>query len=207
MLVGVDMRDEILKRQDPEINEILKNAKISILGCGGLGSNIAMALARCGLGEIHIYDYDKVELSNLNRQNYDQKDLGKSKVIQTKKKIEATLPYTKVYADEVLISKENLSQIAEKTDIFIEAFDKKEMKSLVFEYFLGRKDKKLIMASGLSGLGDFSDIKVKKIENVTMVGDFKSSPDQGLYAPYLGIVANIEALIALKIIIGEKNGK
>ena len=171
MLVGVDMRDEILKRQDPEINEILKNAKISILGCGGLGSNIAMALARCGLGEIHIYDYDKVELSNLNRQNYDQKDLGKSKVIQTKKKIEATLPYTKVYADEVLISKENLSQIAEKTDIFIEAFDKKEMKSLVFEYFLGRKDKKLIMASGLSGLGDFSDIKVKKIENVTMVGD------------------------------------
>ena len=69
------MRDEILKRQDPEINEILKNAKISILGCGGLGSNIAMALARCGLGEIHIYDYDKVELSNLNRQNYDQKDL------------------------------------------------------------------------------------------------------------------------------------
>lgn len=201
------MRDEILKRQDPEINEILKNSKISILGCGGLGSNIAMALARCGLGEIHIYDYDKVELSNLNRQNYDQKDLGKSKVIQTKKKIEASLPYTKVYAKEVLISKENLGQISEKTDIFIEAFDKKEMKSLVFEYFLGRKDKKLIMASGLSGLGDFSDIKVKKIENVTMVGDFKSSPDQGLYAPYLGIVANIEALIALKIIIGEKNGK
>lgn len=201
------MRDEILKRQDPEINEILKNAKISILGCGGLGSNIAMALARCGLGEIHIYDYDKVELSNLNRQNYDQKDLGKSKVFQTKKKIEASLPYTKVYAKEVLLSKENLGQISEKTDIFIEAFDKKEMKSLVFEYFLGRKDKKLIMASGLSGLGDFSDIKVKKIENVTMVGDFKSSPDQGLYAPYLGIVANIEALIALKIIIGEKNGK
>lgn len=201
------MRDEILKRQDPEINEILKNAKVSILGCGGLGSNIAIVLARCGLEEIHIYDYDQVELSNLNRQNYDQNDLGKSKVIQTKKKIEASLPYTKVYAKEVLIGKENLDQISEKTDIFIEAFDKKEMKSLVFEYFLGRDDKKLIMASGLSGLGDFSDIKVKKIENVTMVGDFKSSPDQGLYAPYLGIVANLEALLALKIIIGERNGK
>lgn len=201
------MRDEILKRQDPEINEILKNARVSILGCGGLGSNIAMALARCGLGEIHIYDYDKVELSNLNRQNYDQKDLGKSKVSQTKKKIEDTIPYTKVFANNLFIIKENLDEISKKTDIFIEAFDKKEMKSLVFEYFLGRKDKKLIMASGLSGLGDFSDIKVKKIENVTMVGDFKSSPDQGLYAPYLGIVANIEALLALKIIIGEKNGK
>ena len=201
------MRDEILKRQDPEINEILKNAKVSILGCGGLGSNIAMALARCGLGEIHIYDYDKVELSNLNRQNYDQKDLGKLKVSQTKKKIEDTIPYTKVFSNNLFITKENLDDISEKTDIFIEAFDKKEMKSLVFEYFLGRKDKKLIIASGLSGLGDFSDIKVKKIENVTMVGDFKSSPDQGLYAPYLGIVSNIEALLALKIIIGERNGK
>ncbi|WP_311481695.1 sulfur carrier protein ThiS adenylyltransferase ThiF [uncultured Anaerococcus sp.] len=201
------MRNEILKRQDPEINEILKNAKVSILGCGGLGSNIAMVLARSGLGEIYIYDYDKVELSNLNRQNYDQKDLGKSKVFQTKKKIEETIPYAKVFAKEVLISKENLSEIAEKTDVFIEAFDKKEMKSLVFEYFLGRNDKKLIMASGLSGLGDFSDIKVKKIENVTMVGDFKSSQVQGLYAPYLGIVANIEALLALKVIIGERNGK
>ena len=201
------MRDEILKRQDPEINEILKNAKVSILGCGGLGSNIAMALARCGLGEIHIYDYDKVELSNLNRQNYDQKDLGKSKVSQTKKKIEDTIPYTKVFANNLFIIKENLDEISKKTDIFIEAFDKKEMKSLVFEYFLGRKDKKLIMASGLSGLGDFSDIKVKKIENVTMVGDFKSSPEQGLYAPYIGIVANLEALLALKIIIGERNGK
>lgn len=207
LLAGVDMRNEILKRQDPEINEILKKASVSILGCGGLGSNIAMILARCGLGEIYIYDYDKVELSNLNRQNYDQKDLGKSKVFQTKKKIEETVPCNKIFAEEVLITKDNLAEISGKTDIFIEAFDKKEMKSMVFEYFLGKDDKKLIMASGLSGLGDLSDIKVKKIKNISMVGDFKSSPEQGLYAPYIGIVANLEALLALKIIIGERNGK
>lgn len=201
------MRREILKRQDPEINKILENSRVSILGCGGLGSNIAMTLARCGVGELHLYDFDKVEYSNLNRQNYDLGDLGNSKVDQTKKKIEETIPYTRVFAEEAFISEENLDEIIEKTDIFIEAFDKKEMKSLVFDYFLGKKDKKLVMASGLSGLGNFCDIKIKEIENITIVGDFKSTPDEGLYAPYIGIISNLEALCAVKIIIGEKNGK
>lgn len=201
------MRDDILKRQDPKINQILAKAKISILGCGGLGSNIAMALARSGLGEIHIYDFDKVEYSNLNRHNFDQNDLGKSKVGQTKKKIEETIPYTKVFANNLFITKENLDEISQKTDIFIEAFDKKEMKSLVFEYFLGKDKKNLVMASGLSDLGDFTDIKIKQIDNVTMVGDFNSTPDQGLYDPYIGIVSNLEALCTLKLIIGERNVK
>lgn len=201
------MRREILKRQDPEINKILENSRVSILGCGGLGSNIAMTLARCGVGEIYIYDFDKVEYSNLNRQNYDLEDLGSSKVFQTKKKIEETIPYTKVVANDLIISEANLGEISKKTDVFIEAFDKKEMKSLVFDYFLGKKDKKLVMASGLSGLGNFCDIKIKEIENITMVGDFKSTPDEGLYAPYIGIISNLEALCAVKIIIGEKNGK
>lgn len=201
------MRDKILKRQDVKVNDILKNASVSILGCGGLGSNIAMSLARCGVGSLYIYDFDKVEYSNLNRQNYDQSDLGKSKVIQTKKKIEETIPYTKIYANEVCISLDNLDEISQKTDIFIEAFDKKEMKSLVFDYFLGKKDKKLIIGSGLSGLGDLEDLRIKQIENVTMIGDFTTSPDQGLYLPYVGVVASLEALYAVKIIKGEYNGK
>ncbi len=122
------MRDKILKRQDPYVNEILKDASVSILGCGGLGSNIAMSLARCGVGTIHLYDFDKVEYSNLNRQNYDLDDLGKSKVLQTKKKIHETIPYTKIYANEVYVSLDNLDEISKKTDIFIEAFDKKGAK-------------------------------------------------------------------------------
>lgn len=201
------MRDKILKRQDPYVNDILKDASVTILGCGGLGSNIAMSLARCGVGTIHLYDFDNVEYSNLNRQNYDLDDLGKSKVLQTKKKIHETIPYTKIYANEVYVSLDNLDEISKKTDIFIEAFDKKEMKSLVFEYFLGKKDKKLIIGSGLSGLGDLEDIKIKKIDNVTMIGDFTSSPESGLYLPYVGVIASLEALCAVKIIKGEYDGK
>lgn len=203
----MDLREEILKRQNPYINEILENSSVSILGCGGLGSNIAMSLARCGVGNIYIYDYDKVEYSNLNRQNYDMADLGKSKVRETKKKIEETISYAKVYPRELKINRENLEEISKKTDIFIEAFDKKEMKSLVFDFFLGKKDKKLIIGSGLSGLGDLEDIRIKKIDNVTMIGDFRTSPEQGLYLPYVGVIASLEALYAVKIIEGEANGK
>ena len=201
------MREEVLARQEDEVNKILEKASVSILGCGGLGSTIAMTLARCGLGKIYLYDFDKVELSNLNRQNYDQSDLGKSKVLQTKKKIKETIPYTEVYGEEIYITRENLDEISQRSDIFIEAFDKKEMKTMVFDYFLGKKDKKLIMASSLSGLGDIHDIKIKNLANVCMVGDFRSTPEEGLYLPYVGIVANIEALCAIKIIRGEKYGK
>ena len=73
-----EIREKVLKRQDPIVNEKLKNAKVSILGCGGLGSNIAMTLARSGIGELFLYDYDKVEYSNLNRQNYTIDELGGS---------------------------------------------------------------------------------------------------------------------------------
>lgn len=201
------MREEVLARQEDEVNKILEKASVSILGCGGLGSTIAMTLARCGLGKLYIYDFDKVELSNLNRQNYDQADLGKSKVLQTKKKIKETIPYTEVYGEEIYITRENLDEISQRSDIFIEAFDKKEMKTMVFDYFLEKKDKKLIMASGLSGLGDINDIKIKNLANVCMVGDFRSTPEEGLYLPYVGIVANLEALCAIKIIRGEKYGK
>ena len=81
----MDLRDKILKRQNKNDNEIFEKAKVSILGCGGLGSNVAMILARAGIGEIFLYDFDKVEYSNLNRQNYKISDIGKEKVLATKK--------------------------------------------------------------------------------------------------------------------------
>ncbi|MDD7766914.1 MAG: ThiF family adenylyltransferase [Anaerococcus vaginalis] len=94
----MELRDKILKRQNKNDNEIFEKAKVSILGCGGLGSNVAMILARAGIGEIFLYDFDKVEYSNLNRQNYKISDIGKEKVLATKKTIEETIPYTKISA-------------------------------------------------------------------------------------------------------------
>ena len=81
----MDLRDKILKRQNKKDNEIFEKAKVSILGCGGLGSNVAMILARAGIGEIFLYDFDKVEYSNLNRQIIKFLILAKKKFFQQKK--------------------------------------------------------------------------------------------------------------------------
>lgn len=202
-----DIREKVLRRQDPIVNEKLKNAKVSILGCGGLGSNIAMTLARSGIGELYLYDFDIVEYSNLNRQNFSLDELGGKKSDLTKKKIEATLPYVRCHSQNIYLDKKTMDSIVDRTDIFIEAFDNKESKTMLFDYFVGRKDKYLITGNGVSGLGELSDIKIKQIENVTMIGDFNSNPDEGLYLAYVSLIANLEALTAIKIIKGDYYGK
>lgn len=202
-----DIRDEVLKRQDPIVNENLKNAKVSVLGCGGLGSTIAMTLARAGVGEIFLYDFDHVEYSNLNRQNYTIDELGGPKAELTKKKIESTLPYVTCHSQDIYLTMDNMDTIVDRTDIFIEAFDNKESKTMLFDYFIGKPGKRLITGSGVSGLGDFANIRIKQIDNVTMIGDFTSTPDQGLYLAYVALVANLEALTAIKMITGDYNGK
>ena len=200
------IREKVLQRQDPLVNDKLKDAKVSILGCGGLGSNIAMTLARSGVGKLYLYDFDRVEYSNLNRQNYCLDELGGDKASLTKKKIETTLPYVKCHSQNIYLTAENMDTIVDRTDIFIEAFDNKESKTMLFDYFVGKKGKYLITASGVSGLGDLANIRIKQIDNVTMIGDFNSNPDQGLYLAYVGIMANLEALTAIKIIKGDYNG-
>lgn len=195
----MELRRKILERQDEEDNEIFKNSKVSILGCGGLGSNIAMILSRAGIGEIYLYDFDKIEYSNLNRQNYKISDIGKEKVFTTKKIIEETIPYTKVYAKSMHLDEKNMDEIIGRTDYFIEAFDNRESKVMAFDYFLKRDDKFLFTASGMAGLGNLSNVKIKKTKNITMVGDFSSDANKdGLYLAYVSIMASLEALECLK---------
>lgn len=196
----MDIRDEILKRQDKDLSDIFKNTSVSILGCGGLGSNIAMMLARAGIGRINLFDYDRIEYSNLNRQNYSIADLGKKKTLTTKEIIEKAIPYVEIEDFDIFLDENNMNSYIDTADIFIEAFDSKESKRFVFDYFLDHQEKHLICASGLSGLGDLEDIKIKRFSNITMIGDFKSKTDEGLYAPYLMTIASLEALEALKII-------
>lgn len=194
------IRDKILKRQDKFLSDIFSKTSVSIFGCGGLGSNIAMMLARSGVGKINLFDFDKVNFSNLNRQNFFLDDLNKKKVFATKNLLKKIIPYVRVKAYDIRIDNENIDQFIDSADIFIEAFDDKESKVFLFDYFQKHLDKQLICASGVSGLGNLEDIKIKKFRNITMIGDFNSNPDMGLYAPYLMTVASIEALEALKII-------
>ncbi len=74
----------MIARHTPNLHNKLKSGKVAVLGLGGLGSNIAISLSRVGVGEIILVDYDVVEPSNLNRQQYFVKHIGMKKNRGTK---------------------------------------------------------------------------------------------------------------------------
>lgn len=194
-----DVRSQILRRQRPEDSELFGQYAVSILGCGGLGSNIALMLARAGVGKLYLYDFDRIEYSNLNRQNYTFNEIGQLKVEATKARLESTIPYAKVEAFACRVTPELLDQEATKrSTLFIEAFDNQESKAMALDYFMNHTQYSVITASGLSGLGDVRNVQVKYANNICMIGDFASSPEQGLYLPYVSVIASTQALEALK---------
>lgn len=194
------MREKILKRQLASDDDKLINAKVTIFGCGGLGSNIAMMLARAGVGTIYLFDFDKVEYSNLNRQNYILKDLGKNKAQALKEHILEAIPFIEVKDFNVKLDEDNIFDYLNLSNIYIEAFDDEQAKTLLFDVFAKKPDKHLISASGVSGI-DHDLIKIKKISNIEIIGDFISQQSQGLYSPKVNLVASIQALQALKLIL------
>ena len=74
-----EFRRALVERHGEQLQEKLSNAAVAICGLGGLGSNIAVALARAGVGELLLLDFDTVDMSNLNRQQYFPDQLGQPK--------------------------------------------------------------------------------------------------------------------------------
>jgi len=114
-----------------QIKEILKNKIVGIAGCGGLGSNCAVALARVGIGKIIIADFDTIEESNLNRQYYFFDQIGKKKVQCLKENIHMINPNVKVEAHNIMLDSNNIVDIYRNCDVIVEAFDKAKMKQMI----------------------------------------------------------------------------
>lgn len=108
-----------------ENTEKLKHSKVALFGVGGVGSFCLEALVRTGVGEIHIFDSDCVEVSNLNRQIIATNDtLGKPKVIVAKQRAESINPDVKIVPFEVYYSPENSASFdLSKYDYVIDAID------------------------------------------------------------------------------------
>ena len=197
--------ENIFKRQIPEHTHIFRNSKILILGCGGLGTNLCFMLAKSGIGTIKIVDYDKVEYSNLNRQIYRPTDVGKLKVDAFKEICDEFLPFANISVENIKIDSENVDSLTEGYDIVMEALDDEYAKSLVLEHFIAT-DKKLISVSGIGGVKKL-DMKIKKMNNIVVCGDFETKTDIGLYYPNVMMAASTQAIIALNWLLEENNGR
>lgn len=184
----------------------LKKTTIGIAGLGGLGSNAAISLARAGVGKLVLVDFDKVEKNNLNRQYYFLDQVGKSKVDALKDNIKKINPDVIVETHNLKLEKGSMEKPFKKVDLVIEALDNAETKATFIEEILTKlKDKTIVGASGVTGYGHSDRITIKKLGNLCMCYDemAKSSDDDILLAPRVVLIANMEANLALELILGE----
>ncbi len=189
-----------------EIKEILSKKTIGIAGCGGLGSNSAVALARVGIGKLIIADFDTIIESNLNRQYFFFNQIGIKKCIALKENIEKINPNCIVDAHNIKLNEKNIPEIFKNCDLIIEAFDIAEMKLMLIETTLSNfPTKPLIVGSGLAGWGKFESIKIEQNENIFICGDNNNevSENNPPLAPRVGIIANMQANKALEILLNN----
>ncbi|WP_026886156.1 sulfur carrier protein ThiS adenylyltransferase ThiF [Clostridium beijerinckii] len=198
----------MVSRHTPKVHEKVKKAKVAIAGLGGLGSTVALALGRIGVGHIKIIDFDVVEPSNLNRQQYFIRHIGMKKCYALKDILSEINPFINVEAVDMCVNNENIKELFEDMDIVIEAFDGAENKAMIVrEVLLQTKKPKLVSASGMAGYYSNNLIISKKINTrLYMCGDFKNEAkvNEGLMAPRVGIAACHEANMALRLILGEE---
>lgn len=196
------------QRHTKEVQDKLQSAKVAICGLGGLGSNIAIALARTGIGHIHLIDFDVVDISNLNRQQYAIKNLGEEKTKALCDLLKGFAPYSHIFYDSVKVDAQNATKLLEQETIICEAFDVPEQKAMLTNVVLSTMpDKILVGGSGMAGYASGNLIKTKKIRrNYYLCGDFVSDAKQtcGLLAPRVMLCASHQATMILRLILGEE---
>jgi len=188
----------------PEELEIWQNSTVGIAGAGGLGSNIAIALTRAGIGKIIVADFDVVNPSNLNRQQYYSDQIGMLKVLALQINIARIGANTELVIHPIRIVPENVSVVFREAQVMIEAFDSAEQKQMLLETWINANpDKPYIGASGLAGVGGNELITTESFGNVHIIGDGSSElcPPFSPLAPRVAVVANMQANLCLELLL------
>ena len=189
---------------DPHQLSIWQKSTIGIAGAGGLGSNIAFALCRAGIGKLIIADFDTVSPSNLNRQQYFQDQIGLPKVTALKATLERISPFTQMVFHQEKITPDNLASIFGSVDILLEAFDLAAEKAMLLSTWEELyPDKAYIGASGLAGVGNNEAIHTEQFGNIYMIGDAVSELAEGIspVSARIAIVANMQANLCLELLL------
>ena len=202
-----EMDDALIARHGAELHARLSHTTVAICGLGGLGSNIAIALARAGVGHLLLIDFDRVDISNLNRQQYFVRQLGLFKTEALRDNLKEIAPYLKVTTSTVRVTEENISTLLAEADIICEAFDKAEAKAMlvnsVLEHF---PDKWLVAANGMAGKESANLIRTRRLgRRFILCGDSVSDVDTSgtLFSARVMVCAAHEALSVIRIIAGD----
>lgn len=200
-----DWHEQLVARCGEEVAGKLQRAQVAIAGLGGLGSNIAIMLTRIGVGHLHLIDFDRVDFSNLHRQQYFAEQVGQYKTEALACNLKRINPHVELHLSCEKVSEENLPRLFAEADVICEAFDKPEAKAMlvngVLEYFPG---KVIVAASGMAGLGDGNLVKARRLnKRLYLCGDGVSDcKSVSVHAARVALCAAQQAHLVERIILG-----
>lgn len=202
-----EMQQALYKRHGKELQERFFSATVALCGLGGLGSHIAFALARAGIGKLILIDFDTVDITNLHRQQYKASQIGMKKTEALAENIREIAPYISLVLHTAKVTEDNLKGLLQDADIICEAFDRAEEKGMLVNGVLEQMPEKfLVAASGMAGMGSVNTIRTRKITNrFYLSGDGKSdvADGMGLVAPRVMLCAAHQAHTVLRILAGK----
>lgn len=200
-----ELENMLSARHTPSIHHQIKQGRVAIAGLGGLGSQIAVMLARTGVGYLKLIDFDIVEPSNLNRQHYFISHLGHPKTTALKQQLLDINPYINIQTEDVRITETNIHNYFNDVDFVCEAFDHPQSKALLINYLLQHKPAiTTVAASGMAGYKSSNLIKTTRpMKRLYLCGDTETEakPGYGLMAPRVQICAAHQANMILRLLL------
>ena len=197
------------ERHGTELQKKFDAATIAVCGLGGLGSNIAISLARAGIGRLILIDFDRVDITNLHRQQYRADQIGIYKTDALSEILKGIAPYIEIETHTVRLTEENSAELLKDADIVCEAFDSPDAKAMLVDVVLERlPGAYIVAASGMAGMATPNSIVTRRLtERFYLSGDGVSdvNDDIGLVAPRVMLCAAHQAHTALRILAGEYN--
>lgn len=192
------------ERHGEKLQNRFLEATVAICGLGGLGSNIATALARAGIGKLILIDFDRLDITNLHRQQYKANQIGRYKTEALSENLKEIAPYIEIEIHTIRITEENVAVLLKEADIICEAFDDAECKAMLTNAVLeAMPDKFLVVASGMAGLGSTNSIKTRRLtKRLYICGDETSdvSEEGSLVATRVMLCAAHQAHTVLRIL-------
>ena len=207
MISRDEWNEALIARHGQELHDRFSSATAAICGLGGLGSNIAIALARAGIGRLILVDFDRVDITNLHRQQYKAEHIGEYKTEALAANLREISPYTEVKGVTEKVTEDNFLELLEGADIVCEAFDNAEAKAMLVNGVLQKLPEcYLVAASGMAGMGSPNRIETRRItDRFYLCGDGVSDVEEtmGLVAPRVMLCAAHQAQTVLRILAGE----
>ena len=195
------------ERHGEDVQKKFSSATVAICGLGGLGSNIAVSLARAGIGKLILIDFDRVDITNLHRQQYKANQIGMNKTDALRDNLLEIAPYVALETHTIRVTENSAPDMLAGADIVCEAFDNAEAKAMLTNFVLETMpDKFLVAASGMAGFGSANTIKTRKVmKHFYLCGDEQSDvqSEGSLISSRVMLCAAHQAHTVLRILAGE----